>query len=141
MSGFLRLSHGDRWRFNGQTLRFEARLGDGLFHFIRETGGGPFQLEQDGLMTLPTEEWVMQAYGSGEMTRIPNAHAVAARRAASEREYDPATIQKMDPDAQRRSFILRGFDAMGVVNGSEARVQQARASDSSSIASDAGVMA
>lgn len=125
MSGFLRLSHGDRWRFNGQTLRFEARLGDGLLHFIRETSGGPFQLEQDGLMTLPTEEWVMQAYGSGEMTRIPNAHAVAARRAASEREYDPATIQKMDPDAQRRSFILRGFDAMGVVNGSEARVRYA----------------
>ena len=127
MPSLIKLNAGDRWKFEGLVLTFERELGADLLQFQIERTGAPFQLQDEAGYRLPNSAWVVEAYGSGKLQRIPPLKGTLARRVAAEREYDSSTISEMDPGARKRLFVLRGLDELGLVKGSETQVSYAMA--------------
>lgn len=120
MNGPMRFKTGEVWDFQGQRLIFQTELGDGLVHFMREQNGGPFQVERpDGERRWPDTKWVLLNFAKGCLRRITHGLALNGRRKTPELDDDHDALNKLDKDARKRAFIVRGLDAMGDIPRSD----------------------
>ncbi|WP_312163590.1 DDE-type integrase/transposase/recombinase [Phenylobacterium sp.] len=111
---------GSRWLHCGKPLRFANHLGDKLLHFLDETTGGPFQIEDDdGRLSLPDMEWALSAFANGELKGAPDPHGSPVRRKAALQEFGPIEAARLDPLAQLRAFVVRGLDDLRPIASSD----------------------
>ena len=127
MNRLIRLTSGDRWDFNGLSLRFDREFSDGILHFVVERTLAHFQVENaDGDLVAPTWEWFAQHLALGQLRRVSERNGMTATRALAEnREYDPEAIHKMDAKAALRAFVLRGLDKLGSLPRSDKAITHA----------------
>ena len=109
----IRLNEGELWSYRGQPVRFERYLGDGRLHFLDEARLGPFQIEDgDGQLRAPDTAWLLEALAAGDLKREQDPQGPPARKLAARHDIGPEEAAKMDHDARRRAFVVRGLDAM-----------------------------
>lgn len=121
----IQFTKGDRWMLDGAPIIFDQTLTSGFLLFLQEQTLKPVQVEDDDGYRVPNLDWALEAYASGRLVRKPDAPASATRRLALEREYDPATINALDPAARLRLFVLRQLDKRGLHKASERAIESA----------------
>lgn len=121
----IQFQKGERWTLDGSPILFDQTLTNGLLLFLHESNLSPLQIEDDDGFRTPDTRWALETYAAGRLVRRPASERSLARRIAQEREYDPATIRKMDPKAGLRLFVLRKIDELGLFKSSERSIEWA----------------
>ncbi|QDH74248.1 Mu transposase C-terminal domain-containing protein [Brevundimonas sp. M20] len=121
----IQFQKGERWTLDGTPILFDQTLTHGLLLFLHESNLSPLQIEDDDGFRTPDTRWALETYAAGRLVRRPVNERSVARRLAQEREYDPATIRKLDPQARLRLFVLRKIDELGLTTASERSIEWA----------------
>lgn len=113
------------WSYQGRDIRFERFIDEDLLHFTDQRTLTPF-LVDSGVEAPkpPTMRWALEAYASGKLIRLSSLVESAARKLAVKREYDGEEIRKKDKFAILRRYVVSALDRLGVLGGSDARLNQ-----------------